>query len=280
MRKFALLIIVGVGLFSCEKVIDLDVPEGDTQLVVDAWYTTEDTIQFVQLSTTAPYFEDAQTPRVSGAQVVLYTHENGSVSNTEVLTEDPINSGQYPFTAPAELGKGYQLEVEAPGFDLVRSDVQTILETPEIYDMFWEEHSAAFDDSLAIFRVYLSTYEFEGSGDFYRWFIFVDGEYQNEPRDLNLANDDLVNGVALSQYSVSSKRYRLGEEVLIKQARINKSAYDYLSLLLLQTAGAGSPFDTPPAPLKGNMKFVDGTGQALGFFGASSIQKASVLAGI
>lgn len=280
MSRIVFLIILSVGLFSCEKVIDLDLPEGETQLVVDAWYTTEDTVQYVQLSTTAPYFENQQTPRVSGAQVILYTHENGSISNTETLIEDPNNPGQYPFTAPAELGKGYQLQVDAPGFDVVRSDIQTVLETPEIFDMFWEEHTAAFDDSLAIYRVYISTYEYEGYGDFYRWFIFVDGVYQNEPRNLYVGNDDLINGVTIPQYSVSSTRYRLGEEVLIKQARINKSAYDYLALLRQQTAETGSPFDTPPAPLKGNMKFVNGTGQALGFFGASSIQKASVLAGI
>lgn len=280
MNKILVFVAIGAALLSCEKVIDLDVPEGETQLVVDAWYTTEDTVQYVLLSTTAPYFEDQQTPRVSGAEVTLYTYENGSITNTETLLEDPNNTGRYPFTAPAEIGKGYQLEVNAPGFEVVRSDIQTVLESPEIYDMFWEEHSAAFDDSLAIYRVYLSTYEYEGYGDYYRWFIFVDGVYQNEPNNLYLANDDLINGVALPQYSVSSTRYRLGEEVLVKQARINKSAYEYLALLRLQTAGVGTPFDTPPAPLKGNMKFVAGSGQALGFFGASSIEKASVLAGI
>lgn len=280
MRNLLFLTVVSALFFSCEKVIDLDVPAGDPQLVVDAWYTDEDTTQYVKLSTTAPYFDDAQTPRVSDAAVMLHTYENGALISTETLSEDPAQPGYYLFNNPAQLGKGYQLEVDAPAFDLVKSDIQQILETPPILDIYWEESDPSFDDSLAIYAVYISTYEIPGEGDSYRWFATVDGVYQNAPENLYIANDVLVDGSILPQFEPTDHQYRFGEVVRIKQCRINQSAYEYLSVLRLQTAFIGSPFDTPPAPLVGNMKFVNKEGHALGFFGASASSIASVQVGV
>lgn len=279
MKNFFATILAATMFFSCEKIIDLDVPESDPQLVVDAWYTDEDTAQYVKLSTTAPYFDEAQTPRVSGAEVLLHTYEDGALTSTETLAEDPIQSGYYIFNSPAELGKGYQLEVNAPAFDPVKSDIQQIMETPPILDIFWEESSPDVEDSLAIYQVYIATYEIPGPGDFYRWFVYVDEEYLDEPENINVQSDELVDGAILPEYEVTSRLFRYGQTVRIKQCRINESAYDYLSLLLFQTAFIGSPFDTPPAPLVGNMKFIGKEGQALGFFGASSTSIAEVTTG-
>lgn len=282
MRTTPLLILMGLAFLalSCEKVIELDLPESAPQLVVDAWYTDQDTTQYVKLSTTAPYFEDGATPRVSDASVILRTFEGDDEVASVALSEAPDKPGHYVFPAPAEIGKGYQLEVDAPGFDPVRSDIQWILETPPITDIYWEEDDPSFNDSLAIFRVFISTFEVPGPGDAYRWFSFVDGAYQNAPEELYIANDQLVDGAILPQFEPTDRQYRFGVEVTIIQSRINPSAYDYLALLRQQTAFVGSPFDTPPAPLEGNMKFIDRDGQALGFFGASSTSIASVEVGL
>jgi len=277
---FPLILLVALGFAACEKVIDLDLPESEPQLVVDAWYTDEDTTQYVKLSTTAPYFEDQQAPRVSDAIVTLRTFENEDLIESVALSEDPENPGFYLIPEPAELGKGYQLEVDAPGFDPVRSDIQEILETPPIFDIYWEASDPSFEDSLAIYKVFISTFEFPGEGDAYRWFAWVDGEYQNKPENLYIANDLLVDGAVLPQFEPTDHQYRFGSEVRITQCRINQSAYDYLALLRQQTAFIGSPFDTPPAPLIGNMKFINKEGQALGFFGASSTSTAEVTVGL
>lgn len=280
MRNLLFLTVVSALFFSCEKVIDLDVPEGDPQLVVDAWYTDEDTSQFVKLSSTAPYFEEEETPRISGALVVLHTYNGNELESTFALEEEPSKPGFYAFPGPAEIGKGYQLEIDAETFPAVKSDIQLVREPPPILDIYWEETTPSFEDSLAIYRIYLSTFEFEGSGDYYRWFIFVDGVYQNDPFNINVESDQLVDGAVLPQFSISTDRYRFGETVRVIQSRINENAYDYLSLLRFQTAFIGSPFDTPPAPLTGNLDYIEGEGQALGFFGASATSIAEVQVGV
>ncbi len=278
-RIFVIAFIGAFGLSSCEKVIDLDVPKGEVQLVVDGWFNDLDTIQHLKLSSTAPYFEEAPTPRISGATVTLRTFIDEVESASVVLQEELDQPGFYRFPGLAEIGKGYQIEVAAPGFDPVRSDIQEVRETPPILNIFWEEEPPRPSDSLAIYSILISTFEFPGEGDFYRWFIYVDGDYQDSPSDILVTSDQLVDGAVLPEYEVSNKLYAYGNHIRIMQSRINQSAYEFLSLLRLQTAFSGTPFDTAPAPLKGNMKFIDKEGQALGFFGASSVKVAEIVAG-
>ncbi|TVR39432.1 MAG: DUF4249 domain-containing protein [Cryomorphaceae bacterium] len=276
-----LLMAVAFGQTACEKVIDLDVPEGEVQLVVDGWLTDhEDTVQYLILTTTAPYFEDKPTPRVSSANVTIHTYEGETLIESTGMPEDPNKPGHYPFPFPAEIGKGYQVEIDAPPFPPAISDIQQVLEVPPILDIFWEEASPDFQDSLAIYRVFISTFEFPGPGDFYRWFIFVDGEFQNAPFNIYVQNDLLVDGMNLPKFSVTSTRYRFGQRVRIVQSRINENAYDFLSLLRFQTAFIGSPFDTPPAPLVGNVRFMDSDRTALGFFSVSATSEAEVVVGV
>lgn len=276
-----LLIALALLQSACEKVIDLEVPEGDVQLVVDGWLTDQvDTVMYLKLSTTAPYFDDQSTPRVSGANVTLHTWQDDELIESMAMPEDAEKPGHYSFPGPAEVGKGYQLEIDAPNFGLLRSNIQEVLEVPPIYDIFWEQDTPDFEDSLSIYRVYISTFEAPGPGDFYRWFIFLDCEYQNDPSEIYVQNDVLVEGMNLPQFSVTSTRYRFGATVRIVQSRINQNAYEYLSLLRFQTAFIGSPFDTPPAPLVGNVKYVNSERTALGYFGASATSEATVIAGV
>jgi hypothetical protein len=280
MKKSTLLILAAFFFITaCEKVIDLNVPDGPVQLVVDAWYTDEDTLQYVKLSTTAPYFEDAETPRVSNATVTLHTYENGVLENSETLFEDPFNPGVYPFTAPAVLGKGYQLEINAPDLAWVKSDIQIVKPVPPILALAWAETDPDFEDESLTYEVLVFTYETPGLGDYYRWFSWVNGEYQNKPENINITNDDLVDGSDIPGLDVTNQLYRLGDTVRISQATINESAYDFLSLLISQTAFIGSPFDTPPAPIIGNMKAVNGNDNALGFFGVSATSIDEIVIG-
>jgi hypothetical protein len=280
MKNILILIVLAAVIFpSCEKVIELDVEEGRTQLVVDSWYTDEDTIHYVKLSTTAPYFENGPVPRVSSALVTLHTYDGDVLENSVVLTEDSEKPGFYIYPAPAVVGKGYQLEVDAPGLIKVRSDIQLARPVPPILQLDWAETTPDFQDSTKKYQVLITTFETPGLGDHYRWFTWVNGVYQNAPFDITITSDELVDGSFVAGLDVTNKRYRFGDLVRISQASINRNAYEYLSLLVQQTAFVGSPFDSPPAQLIGNMKQVDGDRVALGFFGVSATSIDEILIG-
>jgi hypothetical protein len=280
MKKTLLFILLAaVMLPSCEKVIDLDVDAGPTRLVVDSWYTDEDTTHYVKLSTTAPYFENSPVPRVSNALVVLHTYVGDVLANSVVLPEDAEKPGFYLFPAPAEIGKGYQLEIDAPGLMKVKSDIQLVRPVPPVLQLDWQESTPDFQDSTKRYQVLLTTFETPGLGDNYRWFTWVNGVYQNAPSDITISNDDWVDGSFIAGLDITNKLYRFGDVVRISQSSINRNAYVYLSLLIQQTAFVGSPFDSPPAQLIGNMKDVNGDGFALGFFGVSATSIDEILIG-
>src|ERR1700741_3521380 len=76
-KYISILCVSLLTLSSCEKVIKVDVPEGETLLVIDAWVNDLPGTQTVRLTTTAPVFDPNRTPAANGAQVQLKDLDNG-----------------------------------------------------------------------------------------------------------------------------------------------------------------------------------------------------------
>ena len=56
---------------SCEDVVEIDIEEGQSQLVVDAWITDELKEQKISLMLSQPYFDNSQFKPALGAEVKL-----------------------------------------------------------------------------------------------------------------------------------------------------------------------------------------------------------------
>ncbi|MFN6040243.1 MAG: DUF4249 family protein, partial [Bacteroidota bacterium] len=97
---------------SCEKVIQVDVPEAETLLVVDAWLNDKPGNQVIRLTTTAPVFSSSSTPSASGASIILKDLNNG---NTYTFFENP-GTGNYIYSPAVGdtfniIGHKYELEI-------------------------------------------------------------------------------------------------------------------------------------------------------------------------
>lgn len=79
MKKLALIIYSSIFLFSCEEVVQIDVPSGTPKLVIEALFevyfdqvpVTANTV--VKLRLSADYFEE-QTPIITDAHVTTTHH--------------------------------------------------------------------------------------------------------------------------------------------------------------------------------------------------------------
>ena len=270
-----------LALTACEDKIDLDLPQrGPEQLVVDGWLTDIDTVHYVRLSKTSAYFSEDEVPPVSNATVVLENDQG----NLDTLPEDPQQAGRYIIEGGGEVGRSYRLQI-ADGDNQYVSEWEEITAVPPILDIKWEENepsdiSDEDEEEGLIYSVLIDTYEDEGPNDFYRWRVFVNGEYQSEPEDIIIANDNGVDGSIVADYDVSDEYYALGDTVTIWQESISESMYDFWLKVLNQTAFTGSPFDTPPAPIESNLSNTDENGvKPLGIFGASSVSRATIVVG-
>lgn len=269
--KISFFILLSIIAFtSCQEVIDLDVPDGDVQLVVDGWLTDEVGEKQVLLSTTANYFDNTGTPRVQNALVVLY-NEQGPVDT--LVEKEP---GVYITEHVGVVGATYHIYIKVAEGEEYESNPETLRSVPVITDIYYEfKEETIFEDEG--YYVSIDTNEPLGVGDHYRWKQYVNGEYLNEPFDLLYASDEFVDGNPILGFEVNLDPLELGDHYRVQQLSISEEAFEFFSQLQLQTAFVGSLFDSPPAALNGNIVNLNSNGKkGLGYFGVSSLSEEEI----
>jgi|SRR5690554_2922473 len=268
-----------IGLTSCEDKIDLDLPEGETFLVVEGWITNENGPHNVKLTYTSPYFDEQAPPVVTGAGVFIRDDEGNETALTETLP------GTYQFELAGVIGRSYRVLIHVPDGDNYESDWELLRAPVPIDSIYWQLSERKPNINFGekpddIYDVVIDTYEPEGYGDYYQWRSFLNGVEAREPFDIFTTSDQLVDGGPITAFNVTFKLYSIPDTVEIVQERISKAAFEFLSQLQNQTAFVGSPFDTPPVPIQGNVRNLsDPKRPGLGFFGAAARDRASVIVG-
>lgn len=267
-------------LSSCQDVVDLDLPEGDEFLVVEGWITNENRTHDVILTTTAAYFDDADPSPATDAMVFIRDDEG-----METLLAE-TSPGVYTYPDSGIVGKSYQLEIVLENGKRYLSSFEEIFEPVPILDIKWQlsEDEPDLDDGENIDDIYdvlIFTIEPAGLGDNYRWRSILNGKEAREPFDIFVTDDQFVDGNPIPDFNVTDKLYSQFDTVVIIQERISRDAREFLQLLQTQTAFVGGPFDPPPSPIRGNIQNVnDPDDIALGFFGASGRDRATIVVGI
>lgn len=274
------LVLLSVWMLSaCEDKIELDLPDGEVLLVVEGWISNEPGPYHVRLTYTQPYFDDTTPPVAPGAVVFLRDDEG-----LQVLLEE-TSPGIYTYLDSGEVGRSYYLQITTPDGSQYQSQPELLREPVPILDIRWEVDPDGPSDFLEqeeeqIYGVLIDTFEPAGRGDNYRWRTYVNGFFKNDPFDIFVTNDDFVDGSPVLGFSPVNDLFFEGDTVTIVQERISRAALNFLQLVQSQTAFVGGPFDTPPAPIRGNVwNTSDPQRNALGFFGAVGRDRATVVVG-
>lgn len=270
-----LLLVLAFAGVACQDVIDLNVPEGETRYVVDAQFTDSDQGNYVRLSTTAPYFEDGNTPRINGATIVI----SDNTGFSETLTESDEEDGLYLFATPGVVGRTYTLDITAPDGTQLRSQPTFMAGVAPIDSIYFRETNFPLEDPDTMeYILQLDARDPLGVRNYYRWKLYVNGEYLNEPFDIALGSDFLADGEDYIGFVPNDESLFEGDTVMVEQIGISRESFDYWGLVLEQTAFVGGPFDPPPAPIPGNMFNVnDENDKVLGFFDVVGIDRAMIV---
>lgn len=263
---------------SCEDVITVDVEDREAQLVVEGLYTNLPGPQEVILTLSAPYFSQSAAPPVSDATVII-SELNGP---SDTLIERIPGSGVYQTEVIGEPGKTYILDIFTPEGEHFRSQAETMAPVPPIDSITFEIDTGPFngdgDDDEPDYNILLSSTDPGGIRNFYQWKTYINGELQAEPEELAFQNDDFFDGNTVRKAQINSGSYSIGDTVLVEQLSLTEDAFEYLDLLFDQTAFRGSIFDTPPAPIIGNVSNANNPNdRALGYFGVSAISTGSTI---
>ncbi len=250
------------SLYSCEKVIDLDIDDSEKKVVIEAELKAGTHLFEVLLSESTFYNETFLSTPLENAIITL--EDNQGLSTLIPY----IANGKYQETITAEAGKTYTLTVSINGEQYTASSsmpaAQPIQNLTSIYEDF------SFDGSTG----YIVKCHFQdplATTDFYRIRHTINQVQQNQPRDYVFFNDELVNGLLVSR-TVSRELISPGDTVLVELIHLDEAGFDFISTL--GDIIGSSPTGGSAAP--GN-PITNWSNDAIGAFNAYNIDTMSIV---
>lgn len=274
MKKLLLFLFVFPLLQSCTEVIDFDLNEEQSRIVIDGAITDEKKQHRISVTRSTSYFFDQLPPGASGAEVSV--SGGGEVF---VFTESPNEPGVYlsDSTVQGKVGVTYTLTVLIDGESYTAQDelrpvapIDICLAFPLIDTLFTLDTS---------YWIVMFAQENPGSGDHYMWNFYVnDSLWTPELRQKNFANDDFVDGANPVDGwpifdNISFDQVQVGDKITLEMLSVSEDYFDFAFELFLQTDFRGGFFDGPPANVRSNV-----SNGALGYFRASAVVRNETLA--
>ena len=265
-----------VAFTSCEDVVDVKLDGEDIDLIaVEAYINTKaENNVYVKLERTLAVNQTTQNPVISNAVVQL--SDNAATPNTVTL-EEQGNTGIYLLPAetsyPGVTGRTYTLTITTPdGTVITGKEYLQEIETLDSVKVNLSDRG-----NYEYLGIYINSQETPGLGNYYKWDIYINGEFLNDGEDLAFASDELVDGNYIYDMLIlldwedeeEDKILHQGDTIVVEQLSISKAAYEFYWGLDDQ-AWAGGPFSVPPANVPSNLTSSDGK-RILGLFSARDI---------
>lgn len=291
-----ILLIVGVtALWSCEDVIEVELPKSDPIVVIDAWINNKPETQRIEVLKTIPYFENAFLPGLSNAIVRI----EDVTDNVSYVFEETDSAGIYEWEPTpgqptfGKIGNEYRLSVQL-GNDLYEA-FSSLKRVPEIDSINYrfEKGNSFFPDSY-----FAGVYARDpvGPGDTYWIKAWKNGQYLNQPSEINISYDaggspgavvdgiifiqpirDGINPFDQDENDDFLPPYEPGDSVYVEIHSINYDSYTFLNEVAIQTnrpGGFAELFAQPLANVSSNIQIADESTRvtkAIGFFTVSAV---------
>lgn len=263
-------LIILLGFSSCTKEIDFDLSDQTTnRLVVEGSFTNISAQHEIKLTRSTPFYQPNATPVEPGATVSI-------VGNNQTIIFDEVAPGVYKNLAADSgvIGQTYTLQIELENGKQYTAS-ETMRRNAVIDSMSYEYLPFA-----SFYNLNIWTQEPPGKGDSYLWNVYIDGVWVNDTlRYSSFQNDDFVDGSYINGGTIYQIRERSfldynfnpppkkdSIEVEIETLHISQGFYEFVVTALLETEFRGTPFDGPPANLRGNI-----SNGALGYFSVYSL---------
>jgi hypothetical protein len=244
MKKLAIFFSIML-LFSCEDVIEVEVPSSEPKLVVDAFFEvyynqtpiTANTV--VKLRESIDYFEE-QIPIVTNATVILKDLTN----NIEIIFMDNDLDGNFePITPFIPLENiDYELNIFYNG-EVYKSTANKI-KTSGFSEVFQGDNTLFSGEETEVNVTIMD----DISRDNYYLFDFSNNLYLS-------IEDRFFNGSSYNfSFFYQQDEIELPSNVIIKMSGISKDYLTYFRVLISQSGqNSGGPFQTIPSSLLGNI---------------------------
>ena len=261
-----------LAFIACEDPISLEIPAGETKLVVEGVISNNFSDHPIKLSNTNGFSDDSPTSGNSGAIVTITSSRGQVIPYSESINEPGTYLAETPFSGT--VGDRYKLMFTLNDGESFESDFQDLNAVPEVNTLLFERDEFSNDE---IYRVTVRTVDGVGNGDFYRWKIFKNNIELGTLADIYLRSDRLFNG---NRFDVTFDlfEFQSGDSCRVEQFSLSESAFDFFRLIQIQAGGLGESTSTAPTQVIGNIRNInDPEQEILGFFYCTSITESDTL---
>lgn len=276
--KQIFLFVMCFGLAACERVVSLDLPEGEKQLVVEARIervrgaVTGD--QRFRLTTTDGYFSNAAPPPARGA-VVRVSDDAGTLVT---FSESPTEPGVYTSASlVGTTGRRYTLQIDWQGNRYEASE--TLEAVAPIDTLYFQDRIGMAGPKLGK-RATIDFRDPGGKKNYYVWDQYVAGVRLIIPdstlRVRVIAPDDGLDGRRIRRFQpYDGVPVATGAQVLVRQMALSEGLYRYYFALSDQASNDGSPFSVPLSSVRSNIaNRTNSALRPLGYFMATEVAEA------
>lgn len=273
MKSFFLLFLTSICfLISCEEVVDIDLPEEEPRLVIDAniqWEKgTSGASQSVLLSTSTPFYNTDFVP-VTNAQVVIQ-----NTNTLEEFTFVHTANGLYETNAFVPvINDEYKLNILHNGEEY--EAIESLVPVTDISRIEQSRVDGISGDDVVNIEVFTNDI---ANKENYFYFEF---NLANELPNLLVYDDEFQDGNEIGfiyrRVFFGLDDFVVGDQVNMVYQGISKSFFNYMELLLEQSETAGDPFASVPVQLNGNgNNLTSPSRKPYGFFRLGEIEREQI----
>ncbi|TNE77084.1 MAG: DUF4249 domain-containing protein [Bacteroidetes bacterium] len=261
MRHLIFLTALSTVIFSCQKVIDVDLNEANPVVVIEGNYSAEDSTVRVRITQTSNYFDNNVSPELNNALVQIID-QSGTSTNVPF-----ISNGNYTLTGYVpQFNSIYSLSVTVDGKTYV-ADCKLI--APVTLEPVTYEFFEGFFGAEGGYAPFLNFNDPAGVSNFYSIVLSRNDTTYNTLDDFFTQDDQLTDGNLVERPLFPSNLYKLGDSVHMELRSIDKRIYDYINEA--QSISGGQSSAAPGNPTN------NWNNGALGYFSAYSSSRQSVI---
>jgi hypothetical protein len=244
--KYISLVLLGASLTACERVIDLDLPNGSGFPYVDAWITDQPGVQTIKFLKATEYMSQAAPEVIGDAQITItdvtagksypFTYANGAYN----YDAGPARIGVVGHTYKLNINwKNEQFEATD---ELKRSSIIDSL-TSEFKEVDGEDKEGyyvklyAHDPTGAVDFTWIRTYRNGALNAHVGEMLSADGTFGN-------GDDNISDGFAFippfrDGVTSGEKPYEKGDVVKVLFRSMSKPSYDFMQQVQAQLTNSG-----------------------------------------
>jgi hypothetical protein len=280
--KNIFLILFVLLLCACEKVINLDLPERGSRIVVNGLITDQKTVYSVTLTKTTKYnFTYSTTNLVYEKKAIVIVSDDAG--NKDTLPEiSPGNYRTHLNKLQGVIGRSYKVDIFTIDGNHFQSDMEKMLPVAKIDSIYFtRDYNDKYNGDPNSYRcdIYIDWHDPANEINYYlrSMSYYWNGQWHDNVQWNWVFNDKYFNGEYLKKDNVNESYSGKNWTFKLNQYSLTKNAYDFWNLVHEQTQSGGDNTNSMTVPLIGNVYNVNNPNDyTLGYFQVSALTTAQI----